>query len=135
MAPTSPSLQPEFDWPRNCDIKSIQHKQRPNREWKLDNGLWKNKNGEIFIGNKEKKIQMRLLVASHAGLSRHRGREATRANFQNKFWWASIDKDVNTFVDSCLHCFTSPSGDKIRRPLGHTMHAGNIDEVIHFDFC
>lgn len=85
LAPTSPSLQPEFDWSRHCDIKSIQPKQRQSRGCQLDNGLRKNEKGDIFIGNKENKIKMRLLVAAHVGLSGRRVRGATRANLPNKF--------------------------------------------------
>ena len=41
---------------------------------------------------------------------------------------------MTVFVKHCLHCMDSKTGEKIRRPLGETVHTTRPGEVLHFDF-
>jgi hypothetical protein len=43
-------------------------------------------------------------------------------------------KDVKVFVQNCLHCVATISGDKVPRPLGTKLHATKLNEILHFDF-
>ena len=46
-----------------------------------------------------------------------------------------MKNDVKNFVQTCLHCLRTDSGEVIPRPLGHALHASSPNELIHFDFC
>jgi hypothetical protein len=43
-------------------------------------------------------------------------------------------KDVKVFVQNCLHCVATITGDKVPRPLDTQLHATNPNEILHFDF-
>lgn len=135
LAPISPSLSESYEWPRPKDIIKCQPRNRPGKGWELRNSVWVNEKGEIFIPREAKQLRLRILVAAHAGLAGHRGRDPTIANLEGRFWWQEMRKDAEDFVKSCLHCLTSDSGNTVPRPLGHALHASEPNEVIHFDYC
>jgi hypothetical protein len=43
-------------------------------------------------------------------------------------------KDVKVFVQNCLHCVATITGDKVPRPLGTQLHATKPNEILHFGF-
>jgi Integrase core domain len=43
-------------------------------------------------------------------------------------------KDVKVFVQKCLHCVATATGDKVPLPLGTHLHANKPNEILHFDF-
>lgn len=134
-APISPSLSEEMSWPTSDEIRKIQPTTSPGNAWKRVNQEWRNAKGEVYIPNSDTLMIQRLLVAAHAGIAGHRGRQTTRNNLTGNFWWSTIDQDVKSFVASCLHCLASASGDMVPRPLGHSIHATEVNEIIHFDYC
>lgn len=46
-----------------------------------------------------------------------------------------MDKDIEGFVNSCLHCLCTSPGKTVARPLGHALHAVEPNKLLHFDFC
>ena len=135
LAPVSPSLTAEFDWPKMAEISKVQPDYLDKNKWKLENGVWRNLTGEIFIPKNEAKLKTRLLIAAHAGASGHRAVDTTLANLVTRFWCKNRDHDVRSFVASCLHCISTTSRDMVPRPLGHALQATKINEVLHFDYC
>ena len=45
-----------------------------------------------------------------------------------------MEEDIKAFVQSCLVCILSSSGEKVRRPLGSQVHASKVNELLHFDY-
>ncbi|KAH9086321.1 hypothetical protein LEN26_020213, partial [Aphanomyces euteiches] len=78
-------------------------------------------------------LQQRLCVIAHQGAAGHRRVAATVKSVSDKFWWATLAQDVETFVKACLHRM-QVDGDVVPRPLGSALHAENPNELIHFDW-
>jgi hypothetical protein len=48
-----------------------------------------------------------------------------------------VDNDgegCQRFVQNCLHCVATITGEKVPRPLGTQLHATKPNEILHFDF-
>lgn len=45
-----------------------------------------------------------------------------------------MHQDLKTFCSTCLHCISTLTGNKIPRPLSHTLHSDTPNEIIHFDY-
>jgi Integrase core domain len=45
-----------------------------------------------------------------------------------------MTRDVEVFVQNCLHCVATIPGDKVPRPLDTQLHATKPNEILHFDF-
>ena len=67
-------------------------------------------------------MQTRLMVCAHMKDAGHRGVVATLQRLQGYCSWFRMEVHVTPFVKQCLHCMDSKAGEKIRRPLGETMH-------------
>lgn len=65
----------------------------------------------------------------------HQRKRAMREKMREHFFWGSMDADVLSFCDSCIHCSVSQSGELVPQPLGHALHAERSNEMLHFDFC
>lgn len=46
-----------------------------------------------------------------------------------------MEKDVDIFLDSCLHFLSSHSSSIVPRSLAHAVHGRKPKEVIHFVYC
>ena len=137
LAPITPSLDKHLDWPKREDFETAQkvhNEKAPGRFTKTD-GIFQDSNNVVFIPDQAETLQLRILVAAHTGLSGHRGYRKTRTNIKQHFWWKDIHKQVELFCKSSLHCLLAFSGDIIPRPLGHTIHASRLNEILLFDFC
>jgi len=91
------------------------------------------KDGRIWIPD-DVELQFKILVCSHCGTIGHRGMDATRSILRESFWWPTMDKDVDELVRGCFHCIVTRTGEIIPRPLGHAIHGGRLNEVVHTDF-
>ena len=89
---------------------------------------------KIWIPRDDVELQMAVLVATHAGVNGHRGKDATENNLKSSFYWDSMEQDCSYFVDACIHCILSQTGNKIPRPLATTCHGSRPNEVVHFGF-
>ena len=96
--------------------------------------LWEDKHGKLYVPPEDEELLLRICVSAHCGLGGHRGYTATCTTIKQKLHWPTIEADVKTFVQSCLVCLLSASGDKVPRPLGHQVHAERINEILHFDY-
>jgi transposase InsO family protein len=43
-------------------------------------------------------------------------------------------KDVKVFVQNCLHCVATITGDKVSRPLGTQLPTTKPNEILHFNY-
>ena len=64
----------------------------------------------------------------------HRGAEATEIIIRGHFTWQTLTQDCKDFVDCCIHCIVSRTGQKIPRPLATTLHGSRPNEVVHSDY-
>ena len=92
------------------------------------------KSGCIWILEDSLELQLKVLVASHCGSLRHRGRDATESTVREDFFWKSLKKDVAQFVNSCIHFLANRAGEHIPRPLATALHAERPNEVLHVDY-
>ncbi|KAF0757346.1 hypothetical protein AaE_004292, partial [Aphanomyces astaci] len=69
----------------------------------------------------------------HQGAAGHRRIEATTKAVRDVFAWSTLEDDVKTFVQACIHCL-SVDGSVVPRPLGSALHAEKPQELIHFDW-
>ena len=137
-APYCPEHDDDFVWPSNADIEKAQSKLDSNTISKFslstESGIYKNRNGAIFIPTDEIQLQLRIYVVGHFGIAGHRGYDTTLKNIQKYFFWETMQDDIKMFYDSCLHCSSTSSGHRIPRPYGHAMHSDKQNEILHFDF-
>lgn len=77
---------------------------------------------------------MRLIIISHCGQNGHRGTDATYRIVSEEFTWTTMYEDIRTFVNDCVHCVVSRTGEKIARPLVSALHRSTQNEVVHMDF-
>jgi transposase InsO family protein len=88
---------------------------------------------KVWIPDDAVELQQRLCVVAHAGLSGHRGIEATTAVLAEQFSWSTLRGDMQKFVKECLHWLIV--GDRVvPRPYGPTLHATRPNEILHFDY-
>ena len=122
-------------WP---DIEAFANAQRTARDKPRDLEVGEDKVGRverrIWIPVDATELILKVLVVSHCGAMGHRGRDATESIVRENFQWASITIDVHEFVQGCIHCISSRSGEKITRPLAHALHGTRPNEVVHCDY-
>jgi Integrase zinc binding domain/Integrase core domain len=97
-------------------------------------GLYRTATGLIWIPPIAEDLQLRICVMSHTGLGGHRGLKTTTDRIASLFHWRTLEEDVRTFCQSCLHCVATIGGDRVHRPLGEAMHADKPNELLHMDF-
>ncbi len=126
-----------IEWPSIDSLRDAQKRALPpSRSYATysdDDGLWK-VGTRLWIPCAASELQLKLLVLAHCGSLGHRGRAATKSVLLENFVWKSQEKDVQTFVDSCLHCMVSRSGERVLRPMGHALHGLHPNEVVQADF-
>ena len=136
-APICPRSIQETNRPCRSDIKRSQRNTACESPpgFAVKDGVMQDKRGVFWIPPEDDNLKLRLLTAAHTGISGHRRRESTKTILKAHFTWKNINADVDTFCRSCIHCLATESGDRIPRPLGHSIHASKPNEVLHFDFC
>lgn len=117
------SLDARLDWPIREDIRESQSPatQKPPGRFKDRDGIIKDVKGVLWVPKQDKLMQLRIMVAGHAGLRGHRGYRMTQTTIAAHFWWDSVTSDVEGFVKSCLHCLATEIGETVPRPLGRCM--------------
>ena len=134
--PIVPSLQEkEFTWP---DINSIKNAHSEfKKECKklcLDrDGIYRS-NGRVYVPKSSLELKLKLLVVFHCGDMGHRGQLSTESVLSEEFVWESLKEDVKEFVNGCIHCLMTRTGETIPRPLGCALHGTKPNEVVHLDF-
>ena len=99
-----------------------------------EDNLWRNLKGKLYVPNQDEELQLRMAVSAHSGFGGHRGYTTTLEILKEKLHWDNMEGDVKSFVNGCLVCLLSSSGNHVRRPLGTQIHAERVGELLHFDF-
>jgi hypothetical protein len=125
----------DFKWPTLEELIEIQStvKNWEVVDWKkdVDSGLWKNKNNQVYIPD-VKDIRERILNLGHFG---HCGRKATTRTICKLFDWETVQEDIATLVDTCIHCKQAREYPLIRRSLGDQIVGAAPNEVVALDFA
>jgi hypothetical protein len=74
-------------------------------------------NNAVWIPERAVELQLRLYEEAHCFSAGHRAYEATLGAIKACVAWATMAKDVKVFVQSCLHCVATITGDKMPRLL------------------
>lgn len=137
FAPINPGIDKKLDWPSISEVIESQKKSKliPTKRFKQTSKGFTDSNGITWIPHDDRLMKLRIIIASHTGLGGHRGAKVTSAAIKSQFHWLKMDEDVKDFVESCIHCLSTTSGDIIPRPLGHALHASAPNKLLHFDFC
>ena len=125
------------DWPSRRDIARSQNEsaKQPPPGFSCKDGILQDRAGVFWVPQEDDVLKLRLLVAAHTGTAGHRKKSTTLAALKTHFVWDTVDRDVETFCESCIHCLATDSGERLPRPFGHSIHASKPNEVLHFDFC
>jgi Integrase zinc binding domain len=100
----------------------------------VDAGGMKMMNNALWIPERAVELQLQLCVEAYCHSAGHRAYEATLEAIKEYVAWTTMAKDVKVFVQNCLHCVATTTGDKVPHPLGTHLHATNPNEILHFDF-
>jgi Integrase core domain/Integrase zinc binding domain len=100
----------------------------------VDAGGMRMMSSALWIPESAVELQLRLCVEENRRSAGHRAYEATLGAIKEYVAWTTMAKDVNVFVQNCLHCTATIPGDKVPRPLGTQLHATKPNEILHFDF-
>ncbi|ETV79142.1 hypothetical protein H257_07229 [Aphanomyces astaci] len=98
---------------------SLEFSQLADHQIKLDTGdLWQLRlvNQVLWVPDEASELQLRPTLDSLVAFC----------------WWTTMEKDVQYFVDRCLHC-TSVSGGA-PRPLGEALHSAKLNGLLHWDY-
>lgn len=77
-------------------------------------------------------LKLKLLTIANSGTVGLCGMEATQNFISQEFKWFGIIQDTREFVNSCLLCLMSKSGNKMPRTLSTTLHSTKPNDPQHF---
>jgi hypothetical protein len=141
QTPLSPFLaKSTFEWPTTHEIAAAQRScvrvRRPSKSFRRGDGLWCVPiTHQIWIPQNAAELQTRICVIAHAGPAGHRGITSTLTAIKDCFYWQTIEKDVKTFVNQCIHCMSTKGSHKIPRLLGEAIHGDRPGDVLHMDYA
>ena len=130
------AVPPEEAWPSLREIAITPISRATREKFRLiprEDGCWVTPRGCVFVQSAS--IQQRLLIVAHAGAAGHRGIRPTIRQLEQRFFWESLRRDVQTFVRGCLLCMKTRGGGIIPRHLLHQQYALQPRKMLHFDFC
>ena len=145
LAPVNPSMDSKFDWPSLSDVFFAQKNTKekpPNGFGPSDKGIinadsvfWlPSRSCHPWGDSKLRLLKLRILIAAHTGIGGHRGPNITRAAVKAHFSWSKMNNDIDSFVNSCLHCKCTEPAKTVPRPLGSALHAALPNKLLHFDY-
>lgn len=121
----SPFREPELGWSTLENIRISQSRH----------GIVYDQMDSIYvIPNNDKMIQIWFMVVAHTGASGHRGMESTSANLKRHFLWENMKQEITCFVRACLMCVQRVDGKITPCPLGITLHAKDLNQILHLDY-
>ena len=124
----------EVEWLLPDEVRELQKGDYPPSEGiKGADGIVTLRN-RIWIPEGNADTKRKLMVLAHCGISGHRGVLATQSVIKEQFFWKGLENDVRSFINGCIHCLVSRSGETIPRPLGSQLHGKSPNEVLHMDF-
>lgn len=108
------SSSSDFEWPSREIVRNAQSEidasKPPNIT--LSDGLWRDSINSTWIPDESTDLQLRLCFIAHRAPSGHRGSKSTEKSLRKEFFWSTLSEDVNTFVNSCIHCLSTTGGRK-----------------------
>ncbi len=75
----------------------------------------------------------RILAVAH-GAAEHRSKKNTSSFIKDLFVWKGMDDDIAAFVEQCILCCKTRSGERNPRKIASLLHAEHCNELLHFDF-
>jgi len=126
----------DFQWPSGKEIRATQEEFELGRPTELHrkNGLYRYKDGAIWIPNEAVDLQLRICIIGHTSTAGHRGTNGTESAIREVYHWTTLRDDVRDFVRSCIHCVSTTGGDKVPRPFGPAFHGTSANDLLQFDF-
>jgi hypothetical protein len=150
VAPITPSNDESFVWPEAAEIRRIQRIHLTSVLLKdtsaseaiqnlagtslCEDGLYKDAENRVWLPADASDLQLRICIVAHTGIGGHRGYSTTLSTIRQFFTWETMDSDVKTFCNTCLHCQSTVAGDRTPRPFGQALHASKPNEVLHMDY-
>lgn len=117
-----------------AEIKGWQRNKRPPQNG-LKNSDWIRQNdSRIWVLDQATEFTIRIMIISHCENSGHRGVKVTENTARAEFIWGDIRKDAREFVQHCLRCIVTRTGDRVRRSLVTALHGQKPSEAEHMDF-
>ena len=106
-APISPETDPKLDWPTISDIKKSQtsSNQVPPNRFGLTEEVFKDSKDIIWIPSDDELLKLRIIIAAHTRHEGHRSQRVTLVSVRAHFFWQKMTEDMESFAQSCLHCF------------------------------
>ena len=136
-ARVQPLSREKFVWPDMNEIADEQRRFLSDQKDLIckEDGLLVDDNNRVVIPTQSQALKMRLCIIAHAGCnSGHIGLNAAFSLLADRFYWATMRKDLQRICKSCLHCLPTRSGFRKPRPLGEACHGTEKGQVIHFDY-
>jgi Integrase zinc binding domain len=97
-------------------------------------GLARYQSQAVWIPDSNKTLQQQLLIAAHTGPGGHRRITTTEQVINGFGHWASMRKDLASFVNTCIHYSSTLTGGTVPRPMALTLHANKPKKLLHVDF-
>jgi hypothetical protein len=72
-------------------------------------------NNALWIPERAVELQLRLCVEAHSRSGGSKAYEATLGAIKEHIVWTTVAKDVNIFMQNCLHCVATIHSDKETR--------------------
>lgn len=99
----------EFKW---LQLSNIAGKQQKYPDWRLsnmrlDDQLWTDSSGRVWIPDDSFKLQLRLCTIAHTRPSGHQGWEFTVSTFCKSFSYIPLLSQTSAFMEACVHCITT----------------------------
>lgn len=134
--PLFPQLDEAFVWPNLKEFVSAQSAAPPPTGVARadDDATWTDEKGRIWIPDEATELQVRLCAVGQFGIAGHRGTVVMLAKISERFVWRDMNKDIEVFVQRCLHCASTLGGPPQPRLLGQAMRAERPNELIHRDY-
>jgi RNase H-like domain found in reverse transcriptase/Integrase zinc binding domain len=109
IAPLSPALEADFEWPSPSEIRRLQDSSlalatSSSPADSVSNislgseGLYQLPSGAVWIPSDECDLQLRICIVAHTCIGGHRGFQTTLDTIQSKFSWSTMRADINHSV-------------------------------------
>lgn len=89
--------------------------------------------GRIWIPVSDVGRKLKVLIVLHCGAMGHRGKDATKSVIRESLLWQGLSADVTSFVQECLQCIATRTGEVVPRPYRHSLHGARPKEALHVD--
>jgi hypothetical protein len=136
LAPVAGADEPgQEDWSSRVSVIEKQRNFLSNRPYGLRcDDVLVDAGQRWWVPDAPVELKLRILIAAQAGTAGHRGALPTRLLVLRHFLRSNARKEIDAFVQSCLICLSIGSA-RVRRPLGHSMHADALNQIIYVEFC